>query len=428
MGFKRLYNNRSHDKDKASSVKPRTRAIIQPYSERKAKRLQAEAAATSSQAERTQSPNKETRPDTNACQSPTPASGIQSPGLSGADWRAIDAQRGPVEQLDKVASPIRLPPVTALEKDAYFGHKARAEFLDIFRQLSRQRHVYKDSKYDAESAVVVKPPERYKGTKFGRSPSGGRFTRGMKDRTLWEQAWEVMFCRYVVYLPKHYSFISITELSISEDDGRHSPSRPAGAAPKERGGMGRARQSGVQTFGQTGVMVRTDTKPDISVQESAQTEQAVFKSHLKITGDPGSFPRPLSPRSRFLLGCLNSDVVPRPSMLIRKELTYVLNLEHQYIGDHGGLLLANSLDGLPYLAELNVGDNNLTDSGLEAIIKALHMCPYLTSLDVSENKIDELAASALSKYLQKSDCRLINLVMRKSDVDDNEIGDFVQVR
>ena len=33
----------------------------------------------------------------------------------------------------------------------------------------------------------------------------------------------------------------------------------------------------------------------------------------------------------------------------------------------------------------------------------------------------------MSGYLQKKDCQLINLVMRKSDVDDNEIGDFVQI-
>lgn len=40
LGFKRLYMNRSHAPEKSQiSSKPRTRLIVQPYSERKAKRL-----------------------------------------------------------------------------------------------------------------------------------------------------------------------------------------------------------------------------------------------------------------------------------------------------------------------------------------------------------------------------------------------------
>lgn len=106
-----------------------------------------------------------------------------SPGLSGADWKEIESLSECDHKHSDPSSPIRLPPVTALEKDAYFGHKARAEFLDIFRQLSRQRHVYKDSKYDGGGIlpVDVKPiAPAGKATKLGRSISGGggRFTRG----------------------------------------------------------------------------------------------------------------------------------------------------------------------------------------------------------------------------------------------------------
>eukprot|EP00392_Amoebophrya_sp_AT5.2_P018610 g19184.t1 len=233
------------------------------------------------------------------------------------------------------SSPVTLPPVTALEKDAYFGHKARAEFLDIFRQLSRQRHVYKDSKFDTDSVAKV---TALSAPKVGAGQPAAPKTKGRVA------------------------------------GGRFNRETEQASTPSRRGMKGK--QSGVQSFGGTGVMVRTNTKPNMTLEESAETEEHILNSHLKMTAEPGSFPRPLSPRSRFLLGCLNSDVVPRPSMLIRKELTYVLNLEHH--------------------------------------------------LDVSENKIDELAASALSGYLQKRDCKLINLVMRKSDVDDNEIGDFVQ--
>ena len=83
------------------------------------------------------------------------------------------------------SSPVTLPPVTALEKDAYFGHKARAEFLDIFRQLSRQRHVYKDSKFDTDSVAKVTALSAPKvGAGQPAAPktkgrvAGGRFNRG----------------------------------------------------------------------------------------------------------------------------------------------------------------------------------------------------------------------------------------------------------
>ena len=133
------------------------------------------------------------------------------------------------------------------------------------------------------------------------------------------------------------------DIKQSAGPSPNPPETEQASTPSRRGMKGK--QSGVQSFGGTGVMVRTNTKPNMTLEESAETEEHILNSHLKMTAEPGSFPRPLSPRSRFLLGCLNSDVVPRPSMLIRKELTYVLNLEHQYIGDHGGLLLANSLNG-----------------------------------------------------------------------------------
>jgi hypothetical protein len=182
----------------------------------------------------------------------------------------------------------------------------------------------------------------------------------------------------------------------------------------------------MQSFGKSGILVRTNTSTDSDLIQSEATEAEVLKPHLSKPQDPGAFGRPLSPRSRFLLGCLSTGVAPRPSLLIRKEVTATLNLEHQCMGDHGGILLAESLKDLPYLAELNIRDNKLTDTGLTAIIHSLRDCPSLTSLDVSENKIDDEAAAAISSYLTSPDCKLVTLVLRKSDVDDNEIGRFIR--
>lgn len=171
---------------------------------------------------------------------------------------------------------------------------------------------------------------------------------------------------------------------------------------------------------------RMSTEEDpIEVTEAIESD--VSNVHLTLPKEgPAKFSRPLSPRHRFILGCINSKATPRPSLLIRKDMSTLLNLEHQNMGDSGGVLLANALDGLPHLCSLNIADNNLTDAGLTAIIKKLPTCPLLSSLDVSENKIDAEAAAELSSYLLSPSCALIDIVMRKSDVDDNEIGSFVQ--
>mmetsp|Transcript_23200 Transcript_23200/g.34037 ORF Transcript_23200/g.34037 Transcript_23200/m.34037 type:complete len:1514 (+) Transcript_23200:117-4658(+) len=371
-GFKRLYNNRSHDK--ASTAKPRTRAIIQPYNERRAKRL-----AMGDDNERAAAAKKEEA--TAAKRTVNLSEAPSAEGLRGADWSAVEEAVD--EKVPVAPSPIKLPPVSAIEREAYFGNKARAEFLDIFRQLSRQRHIYTDSTYDVTDAIVkadckTRPRKLVKG-------KSGRFDLD----------------------------------AINMEPKSPTNERPSGGS--------RRSTRGLRTYGESGVLVRTNTGPtDSTLEGTERAEEEVLKPHLSLPAAPGAIPRPLSPRSRFLLGCLNSKVIPRPAMLIRKEMTSVLNLEHQYIGDTGALLLANSLDGLPYLSELNIGDNKLTDKGLTAIIKALPRCPYLTSLDVSENKIDEEAAAAISSYLTSKECALVNFVLRKSDVDDNEIGSFIE--
>jgi hypothetical protein len=87
-----------------------------------------------------------------------------------------------------------------------------------------------------------------------------------------------------------------------------------------------------------------------------------------------------SPRTRYLTGCLVHSVAPRPNLIIRKSITSVLNIEYQYIGDTMAVILANSLEGLPFLTELNVTGNKLTDVGLSAIISALPQCPAITTV------------------------------------------------
>lgn len=48
-------------------------------------------------------------------------------------------------------------------------------------------------------------------------------------------------------------------------------------------------------------------------------------------------------------------------------------------------------------------------------------------MNFSENKIDADAARALSDYLSSPGCNIVKLIMRRSDIDDNEIDSFVLV-
>jgi hypothetical protein len=93
--------------------------------------------------------------------------------------------------------------------------------------------------------------------------------------------------------------------------------------------------------------------------------------------------RPASPRTKYITGCLQNTLVPRPNLLIRKEITSVLNLENQAIGDTMARILASAIDGLPLVTEVNIAENNLTDIGLHAILKALAKCRDITVVRIA---------------------------------------------
>lgn len=113
--------------------------------------------------------------------------------------------------------------------------------------------------------------------------------------------------------------------------------------------------------------------------DSLLAERRADLDHLSRPADAEeALMRPASPRTRYITGCLQNTLIPRPNLLIRKELTSVLNLENQAIGDTMARILANALDGLPFVTEVNIAENNLTDIGMHAILKALTKCRDVT--------------------------------------------------
>ena len=134
--------------------------------------------------------------------------------------------------------------------------------------------------------------------------------------------------------------------------------------------------------------------------------------------------RPASARSKFIANCVVNGIAPKPSLLIRKGINSTLDVSNQAMGDELGKIFAESLDGMPYLEDLNVANNKLKDPGLEAIILALSRCHSLKSLNLSDNKIDTRASAALAKYLGSPACNLIRMILKSADVDDNEVDLF----
>ena len=127
---------------------------------------------------------------------------------------------------------------------------------------------------------------------------------------------------------------------------------------------------------------------------------------------------PNSPRTNYLVGCKQDNVLPRPSLVIRKLFSKDLNLQHQGMGDQMACRLAESLKTLPYIQSLNIVDNNLNCQGLCAIFDSIRENPNLLSLDIAENNLGPDSATALSNYLISDSCPLVKLGLNHADVDD----------
>ena len=92
------------------------------------------------------------------------------------DWEAVDVfEVNESGELLFNDSPVSLPALSQLEMSSYFGSRARYEFLDIFRQLSRQRYNFRDNKFmtfdsvidELEDLSAARAPHKPKLKKYG---------------------------------------------------------------------------------------------------------------------------------------------------------------------------------------------------------------------------------------------------------------------
>lgn len=160
----------------------------------------------------------------------------------------------------------------------------------------------------------------------------------------------------------------------------------------------------------------SDYKSDASVYSGVMTEIA---QACEETAPP------MSPRTHYIARCLKEKLNPNVSLIIRKNLTKILNLNHLGIGDKMASILAECLENLPFIHGINICDNRLTDAGLVPILMAVIKIPEVLDLDLSDNIIGPETADLLSQFIRLPTCPLERLTLKKADVDDFECHKFV---
>jgi hypothetical protein len=159
--------------------------------------------------------------------------------------------------------------------------------------------------------------------------------------------------------------------------------------------------------------------------DDMSTITGTVDSENSVFGSRASFD-PSSPRAKYLSGCLQSDMPPRCSILLRDKESTSLWLDHQGMGDRLGMLFAMGLSDIPHVTSLNLTDNNLTDVSLTTIIKVVAKTYNITDLNLSHNVIGTNAANALAEYLRDKKCTIRKLSLKAANVDDGECHKFVE--
>lgn len=136
----------------------------------------------------------------------------------------------------------------------------------------------------------------------------------------------------------------------------------------------------------------------------------------------------LSPRSLFLTSCVTKPHLAVPFML-RKRMTKVFDFSFQSLGDAFIVEFAKCImQDLPFVEEILVRDNRLSDNGLNALLEAVSegsVMLNLLRLDISQNEMGERSAQTLRAYIASSHCTLTTLLVDNADIDDRECAAFM---
>lgn len=149
----------------------------------------------------------------------------------------------------------------------------------------------------------------------------------------------------------------------------------------------------------------------------------------------------LSPRGAILKESLERNLIPFQIKEILKtsssagcvdapvetgfEIT-TLDVKNKGLGDEKAICIAAALPFCRQLSSLNLAGNRLTDKSIKPILTAMLENLRVTSLDVSDNKMDSESIDVLKANCVDPNCRLTQLHLSKSDIDDEECADFMK--
>lgn len=439
-GFKRYYNKeRSSGKltDNSGSMSLK----VKPYAERRKERLAREA----------QEVLKSSSNGNSAVVSLTNEISNTKDDLEDALSVASELIfRSPSKIKMNIVNP-SLPPLTSSQEDFYFGDKGRVGFFEFYKHLSRHRNELADNRSPdhimqllhgmGSNTVSESPPQtsvpglstnmlEYS-ERSAKSPISSRNTPG--------------------------HLLSVTSgrssPSANPNSGRTkspitgniiSPTTPSRRISANLKITGAPRSSLIDSVSASQPVtvkgLASRIRPDHAkkyIQDSdfksvlqskwKRLEKYAGEDHLEHPDSSGVVVgeyRNISPRTQFMVACVKDEVLPRPSLLIRKDIDATLDLSRQYMGNNIATSLAKALVGLPYLLNLNLSDNNLTSPGVLSVISTIVRCEYLSCLNLSNNKTDLKATHALASYLSATSvtvCPLSHLIMRQMSLDDSEV-------
>lgn len=397
----------------------------------------------------------------------------------------VSSHNSDIFKLDALKLP-SIDTISLADRDAYFGPNARATFFESYHQLARQRYTIGlgDEEEEMEALLTARSHQLDQFAPSGDEYDGedlGALVSDFHDDDddSYEMGQEID--EHNVVKPHHITFSrqsSRMKGMLEQDNedrassrGSHrshashgsaaqggSPTLRNGDKPekdRDRNGVPLYIEEDVASKPSTAASMRSSHSPSRSrsrhntpgrpkftrqltrsmysrqrSQENQVTEEE--KAHLfehlrKEAFERTDTNRPLSARTKFLMGCVRRGILPQPSLIIRKNLTTTLSIASFGIGNDMAILLAASIANLPLLEGLSVADNNLTDVGLVPIVKALINCANLQTFDLSRNKVDKDTAKALLEFISSPGCQLRHLRMSNANVDDTEAAKFVHV-
>ena len=121
-----------------------------------------------------------------------------------------------------------------------------------------------------------------------------------------------------------------------------------------------------------------------------------------------------------------ADAIDEPVALpYCDNIITLIDLRNQGLGDDKASCLASALPFCPNVTSIDISGNRLTDISVHPILVAMLNYMKCTSLNLSDNKLDDLSIDVLKDNLQDPECRIKELYLSKSDIDDNECAEFI---